>query len=71
MKKCKENGVDIPAKYKIKVSGDGARMTRLTGFIVISFSVLNEGKAALSSKGTWLQLCHAVCLIYLVFIDIY
>ena len=51
MQKREENGNDIPTSYKIKVSGDDAKMTRLTGFIVISFLLLNEGKAALSSKG--------------------
>ena len=46
-----ERSVDVPAKYKIKLSGDGARMTRVTGFIIISFSILNDGNAVLSSKG--------------------
>jgi hypothetical protein len=35
----------------VKVSGDGAKMTRLTNFIVISFSVLNLGETVMSSKG--------------------
>jgi hypothetical protein len=51
MEKCRLNGLDVPAKYQIKLSGDGARMTRITGFIVISFSILNDGDAVLASRG--------------------
>lgn len=51
MRTCTANGFSPPPKYKIKLSGDGAKMTRLTGFIVISFSILNDGDAAMSSKG--------------------
>jgi hypothetical protein len=36
---------------KVKVSGDGAKMTRFTNFIVISFSVLNVEETIMSSKG--------------------
>ena len=36
---------------KVKISGDGAKMTRLTNFIVISFSIINFEKAVMSSKG--------------------
>jgi hypothetical protein len=45
MKKCKENGVDIPATYKIKVSGDGARMTSRGGKnIPLSGTATKSGK---------------------------
>ena len=37
--------------FKIKLSGDGAKLTRLTGFVVISFSLLNDEDAVMSSKG--------------------
>ena len=39
-------------KLKIKISGDGAKMSRLTSFIVISFSVLNNGEDVMLSRGT-------------------
>ena len=42
---------DTQPLYKIKLSGDGAKMTRLTGFIVISLSLLNDEDAVMSSKG--------------------
>jgi hypothetical protein len=48
---CKADGISPPKKYDIKLSGDGAKMTRLTGFIVISFSILNSGDAVMSPKG--------------------
>ena len=51
MKKCILDGLDVPTKYNIKLSGDGAKMTRLTGFVIISFSILNAGEAVLGSKG--------------------
>ncbi|XP_028410462.1 uncharacterized protein LOC114533075 [Dendronephthya gigantea] len=47
---------DVPVK--VKVSGDGAKMTRLTNFIVISFSVLNLEETVMSSKGN-----HTVAVI--------
>ena len=50
MATCIENGQDPPSQYRIKLSGDGAKMTRLTGFI-ISFSILNEGEHVMSPKG--------------------
>ena len=45
------NEVDQPPTYKVKLSGDGAKMTRLTGFVIISFSLLNDEDAVMSSKG--------------------
>ncbi len=36
---------------KVKISGDGAKMTRLTNFIIISFSILNAEDTVMSSKG--------------------
>ncbi|CAB4025926.1 Hypothetical predicted protein [Paramuricea clavata] len=58
MQKCTLDGLDIPVKYNIKFSGDGAKMTRLTGFIIISFSILNDGGTAMASKGN-----HTVAVI--------
>ena len=40
--------------YKVKLSGDGAKMTRVTNFIVISFSILNDKDATMSSNGEYL-----------------
>lgn len=37
-------------KLKVKISGDGARMTGLTNFIIMSFSIV-ENDDAMSSKG--------------------
>ena len=38
-------------KVKIKLSGDGTKMSRLTSFITVSFSVLNNDEDLMSSKG--------------------
>jgi hypothetical protein len=37
-------------KIKVKISGDGANMTRQTSFVVISFSVV-DSEDVMSSKG--------------------
>lgn len=39
-------------KLRIKISGDGARMTRRTSFVVMSFSLLDRDDV-MSSKGTY------------------
>ena len=36
---------------KVKIRGDGAKMTRLTNFIIISFSILNVADTVMPSKG--------------------
>ena len=51
MRACAASGQGHPTKYRIKLSGDGAKMTRLTGFIVISFSILNDENTVLSPMG--------------------
>ena len=38
-------------KIKIKINGDGARMTRNSNFILLSFSILHTGESVMSSKG--------------------
>ena len=38
-------------KVNIKISGDGARMTRLTNFVILSYCILDESKDVLSAKG--------------------
>ena len=41
----------INNKIKIKINGDGARMTRNSNFILLSFSVLQTGESVTSAKG--------------------
>jgi hypothetical protein len=41
---------DPEFKLDIKISGDGAKMSLLTNFVVISFSILNNEKDVMSSK---------------------
>jgi hypothetical protein len=36
---------------RIKISGDGARMTRNSSFILLSFAILQEGEDVLAAKG--------------------
>ena len=38
-------------KVKVKLSGDGARMSRVINFILLSFSILQSADDLLSSKG--------------------
>lgn len=38
------------SKLSVKVAGDGASMSRKSNFLIISFSLLNDEKSALSSK---------------------
>lgn len=49
----KENPNFDPAKenIQIKISGDGARMTRNSSFILLSFSILQTGQEVMSAKG--------------------
>ena len=49
---------------KVKISGDGAKMTRLTNFIIISFSILNAEDTVMSSKGI-----YSICLQVIQFIQ--
>ena len=51
---------------KVKISGDGAKMTRLTNFIVISFSIINFEKAVMSSKGKSCKIVGYWKLLYTV-----
>lgn len=37
------------AKLKVKISGDGARMSRLTNFVIMSYSMVEND--VMSSKG--------------------
>ena len=35
-------------KLKVRISGDGAKMSRNTNYIVLSFAVLNEGEEVMT-----------------------
>ena len=41
----------INDKIKIKINGNGARMTRNSNFIFLSFSILQTGESVMSAKG--------------------
>ena len=43
---------------KVKISGDGARMTRNSSFILLSFSLLQGGEDIMSGKG-----CHTIAVV--------
>jgi hypothetical protein len=44
---------ELPSKLKVKISGDGAKMTRLSNFMLLSFSFLQTEENVLSSKGKY------------------
>ena len=48
-----ENGVEDPEgqNFKIKISGDGARFSRTTNFLMISYAILEGDQEVLSSAG--------------------
>jgi hypothetical protein len=41
----------MPSTQKVKISGNGAKMSRVTDFVVLSFSLLSEGEKVMSAKG--------------------
>lgn len=36
---------------KVKISGDGALISRNTNYVILSFSILQKGEEVMSSKG--------------------
>ena len=38
-------------RIKVKISGDGARMTRNSNYIIMSFSILQKEEELMSSRG--------------------
>ncbi|KAK2565676.1 hypothetical protein P5673_010845 [Acropora cervicornis] len=40
-------------RQQIKLSGDGAKMSRIANFMVISFPMLSDGEKVMSCKGKW------------------
>ncbi len=52
MKEDKKLTEELTEKtIKVKMGGDGARMTKVTNFLIISFSVLNDENSVMSAKG--------------------
>ena len=47
-------------KLRVKISGDGANMTRVTSFVILSFSRLDADKVV-SSKGNYNNLVSSNC----------
>jgi hypothetical protein len=41
----------MPSTQRVKISGDGAKMSRLTNFVILSFSLLSDGEKVMSTKG--------------------
>ena len=39
---------------KLKISGDGARMTKLTNYVILSFCILNGSEDVLSARGDFM-----------------
>ena len=39
-------------KMRVKISGDGARMSHTSNRFVCSFAIIEDGKSCLSSSGT-------------------
>jgi len=68
-KQINQNKIDIDdpgLTFRIKISEDGAKMTKLTIFIVISCSVFNNDEDPMSSKGK--RYCQY--LIYPIFLKL-
>lgn len=42
-------------KVRVKISGDGAQMTRITSFVIMSFSLMDSDDV-MSSKGIFAQI---------------
>jgi hypothetical protein len=46
-----EIGDKMSCTQRVKISGDGAKMSRLTNFVILSFSLLSEEEKVMSAKG--------------------
>ena len=53
MLQIKNNVLQEGEKVKVKLSGDGARMSRVCNFILLSLSILQSTEDLLSSKGNY------------------
>lgn len=47
-------------KIKVKLSGDGAKMTRVTSFVILSFSILDDKDSVMSSKGIYYKVYFSI-----------
>ncbi|CAB4001807.1 Hypothetical predicted protein [Paramuricea clavata] len=50
-KKMEKLGDKMLTTQRVKISGDGAKMSRISNFVVPSFSLLSEGEKVMSTKG--------------------
>ena len=48
-----EDGVELTENVKIKVSGDGTRVGKRLQILNVTYTILNEGKVAMSEKGNY------------------
>lgn len=47
-------GDQMSCTQSVKISGDGAKMSRITNFVVLSFALLSEGEKVMSTKGEYI-----------------
>ena len=52
LKKSEQSDHETPT-VRVKISGDGARMSHSSSLFVCSFSLLDQGQQVLSSAGTF------------------
>jgi hypothetical protein len=48
---AEDGKLNADKKVKVKISGDGARMTRLTNYVILSYCMLDDSKYVLAAKG--------------------
>jgi hypothetical protein len=48
---AEDGKLNADKKVKVKISGDGARMTRLTNYVILSYCMLDDSKDVLAAKG--------------------
>lgn len=58
MLQIKNNVLQEGEKVKVKLSGDGARMSRVSNFILCTLSILQSKEDLLSSKGNYMKYKH-------------
>ena len=46
-------GDQMSCTQRVKISGDGDKMSRLTNFVVLSFCLLSEGEKVMSAKSEY------------------
>ena len=54
---------DCVGKYiRVKISGDGAKFSRSSNYVLLSFSLLNMGSQVLSDSGMLIKKIGCVCI---------